>query len=236
MVEVRRSPILRTVPFLIAVCFVALPAHAKYSGGTGEPNDPYKIATAADLIALGETPADYDKHFLLTADIDLDPNLPGRRVFDRAVIAPDTYQKSADFEGTPFTGVFDGDGHTISNLTITGGSYLGLLGCLGRGEVKRLGILDVNIVGSGNNVGGLVGRNHESESTVTQCYSMGAVSGDSYVGGLVGLNCGTVTHCHSASSVSGDWAVGRAGGAQSRAVAAGGYCDAVLQHRCGQRQ
>ena len=31
-------------------------ATAKYSGGTGEPNDPYQIATAADLIALGETP------------------------------------------------------------------------------------------------------------------------------------------------------------------------------------
>ena len=55
-----------------------------------EPNDPYQIATAADLIALGETPDDYDKHFILTADIDLDPNLPGRKVFDKAVIAPDT--------------------------------------------------------------------------------------------------------------------------------------------------
>src|SRR4030042_2425791 len=62
----------------------------KYSGGTGGPNDPYQIATAADLIALGETPEDYDKHFVLTADIDLDPNLPGRKVFDCAVIAPDT--------------------------------------------------------------------------------------------------------------------------------------------------
>ena len=51
---------------------------------------PYQIATAADLIALGETPEDYDKHFILTADIDLDPNLPGRKVFDKAVIAADT--------------------------------------------------------------------------------------------------------------------------------------------------
>jgi hypothetical protein len=42
------------------------------------------IATAADLIALGETPEDFDKHFIIIADIDLDPNLPGRNVFDRA--------------------------------------------------------------------------------------------------------------------------------------------------------
>jgi hypothetical protein len=47
-------------------------AHAQYSGGSGTADDPYQIATAADLIALGETPDDYDEHFILTADIDLD--------------------------------------------------------------------------------------------------------------------------------------------------------------------
>ena len=30
----------------IVICFVCFPAWAKYGGGTGEPNDPYKIATA----------------------------------------------------------------------------------------------------------------------------------------------------------------------------------------------
>ena len=74
-------------------------ATAKYSGGSGEPNDPYQIATAADLIALGETPGDYDKHFVLTADIDLDPKLPGRKVFDKAVIAPDMDPVEVGFSG-----------------------------------------------------------------------------------------------------------------------------------------
>jgi hypothetical protein len=41
------------------------------------------ISTAADLIALGETPEHFDKHFIIIADIDLDPNLPGRKVFNR---------------------------------------------------------------------------------------------------------------------------------------------------------
>jgi hypothetical protein len=45
--------------------------HAEYSGGSGTAEDPYQIATAADLIALDETPDDYDKHFILTADTDL---------------------------------------------------------------------------------------------------------------------------------------------------------------------
>ena len=64
-----------TILVLLAVCLFGLPAYAKYSGGRGVPDDPYQIATAADLIALGETPTDYDKHFILTADIDLDPIL-----------------------------------------------------------------------------------------------------------------------------------------------------------------
>jgi len=64
---------------VLLVLTIVATATAKYGGGTGEPNDPYQIATAADLIALGETPEDYDKHFILTADIDLDPNLPGRK-------------------------------------------------------------------------------------------------------------------------------------------------------------
>lgn len=94
----RPSRTARMIPVLMVVCFLTLPAPAQYSGGTGEPNDPYQIATAADLIALGETPDDYDKHFILTADIDLDPNLPGGRVFDKAVIAPDTNPNDYPYE------------------------------------------------------------------------------------------------------------------------------------------
>ena len=58
-------------------------AYAQYGGGTGEPNNPYQIATAEDLMALGDSPEDYDKHFILTADIDLDPKLPGRKVLQK---------------------------------------------------------------------------------------------------------------------------------------------------------
>ncbi|HNS20642.1 MAG TPA: GLUG motif-containing protein, partial [Sedimentisphaerales bacterium] len=174
-------------------------ATAQYSGGTGEPNDPYQIATAADLIALGETPEDYDKHFLLTADIDLDPNLPGRKVFDKAVIAPDTIPGTAwDLDGTPFVGVFDGKGHTILHLTITGGSYVGLFGGLASGgEIKDLGVTDVNVTGD-NYVSALVGYN---DGTVSQCYSTGAVGGGNQVGGLVGHNAGGVHRCFSTGTV-----------------------------------
>jgi len=195
---------------VLLVLTLASTAPAKYSGGTGEPNDPYQIATAADLIALGETPADYDKHFILTADIDLDPNLPGRKVFDKAVIAPDVNDTNGGFDGTPFTGVFDGNDHAISHVTIDGKYLLGLFGRLGqlngpRGEVKKLGLVDVTIVGTGSVVGGLVGLNYGS---VVNCHSTGSVSGSDYVGGLVGDNWGSVTQCYSSGVVSGSSRVG----------------------------
>jgi predicted secreted protein len=205
MVEVRSSLILRTIPFLIAVCFFALPAYAKYSGGTGEPNDPYQIGTAADLIALGETPEDYDKHFILTADIDLDPNLPGGKVFDRAVIAP-VQSNPWDEEETSFTGVFDGKGHVISRLTITGQDDLGLFGQL-RGQARNLGIVDANVAGSGGEIGGLAGYVWP-DAEIVECHSAGTVRAGGQVGGLVGWNDGALTRCYSTSAVSGEWDVG----------------------------
>ena len=169
---------MRTILAALTMCLLAVPVQAKYSGGTGEPNDPYQIATAADLIALGDTPADYDKHFILTADIDLDPNLPGRKVFNRAIVAPAAESVTASgvpffFVETPFTGVFDGKGHTISHLTIWGSAYLGLFGCLDApASVSNLGLEAVEISGTGGIIGGLVGRN---DGSISNCCSTGSV-------------------------------------------------------------
>jgi hypothetical protein len=143
----------------LTICLIAIPTYAKYSGGTGEPNDPYQIATAEDLMLLGDSPDDYDKHFILTADIDMNPNLPGRKVFDRAVIAFDTNDIQSRFQGTSFTGVFDGKGHTISHLMIIGVGYLGLFGHFVGGSVSDLGLEEIDVNGTGVYVGGLVGYN-----------------------------------------------------------------------------
>jgi hypothetical protein len=191
---------------LIAFCFVCLPAVAQYSGGSGTADDPYQIATAADLMILGETPDDYDKHFILTADIDLDPNLPGRKVFDRAVIAPDANDAARTFRGPRFTGVFDGNGHAISHLTINGESYLGLFGTLGSGAmVSQVSLEAVEVNGTGDVVGGLVGYNN---GRVTTSYSTGTIAGTRYVGGGVGANYGSVTASYSTAAVVGYSGVG----------------------------
>lgn len=179
----------------------------RYSGGTGEPDDPYRIATAEDLIVLGEIPEDYGKHFILTADIDLAPNLAGRRVFDSAVIAPDTDTAQSRFQGTPFTGLLNGNGHVVSHLTVTGASYVGLFGQLGRGAmVFDLAVEAVDVNGTGDYVGGLAGEN---DGAIATCYSTGMVNGDQYVGGLVGSNDdGSVTSSYSDGAVSGNGYIG----------------------------
>jgi hypothetical protein len=131
---------MRALVVTVTMCLLILPAQAKYSGGNGTAASRYRIATAGDLLSLGDSPQDYGKYFVLVADIDLDPSLPGRKVFQRTVIAPNTDQgdRYLTFSGTPFTGSFEGAGHVISHLTITGGGYLGLFGQLGRaGEVRR---------------------------------------------------------------------------------------------------
>jgi len=175
----------------------------KYAGGTGEPDNPYQISTAEDLITLGENPEDYDKHFILTADIDLNTNLSDEKVFDRAVIAPDINDTETGFQGTGFTGVFDGNGHTISHLTIQGEGCLGLFGKLDSGSnVRNLGVVDVNITGSGLYAGGLAGQN---SGEISVCYSTGVVIAGRSVGGLVGYNSGNgiITNCASHCTVSG---------------------------------
>ncbi len=198
--------IFQAILVVVAAGAFPFPVHARYSGGSGTALDPYRIATAVDLLLLAYSPQDYDKHFLLTADVDLDPHLPGRRVWTRALIAPNSEADEWSFQGAPFTGVFDGNGHTISHLTGSGQNYLGLFGRLGNGaEIRNLSVMDVNIVGSGGYVGGLVGDNSGS---VIHCYSTGVVRGGDVVGGLIGRHGGTATNCHSTATVNGRYHVG----------------------------
>jgi hypothetical protein len=158
--------------------------------GRGTEQEPYRVDTADQLIILSRASAFWDEHLILGDDINLDPNLPGRQVFSQAVIRD-------------FSGVFDGNGHTISHLTIRGGSYLGLFGQTGSGaRISNLGLEAADVSGTGFCVGGLVG--YHSHGSITMSYSIGSVSGESGVGGLVGMNNGSVSNCYSTGSVVGD--------------------------------
>ncbi|MHC4867273.1 MAG: hypothetical protein ACYTEX_24630, partial [Planctomycetota bacterium] len=81
--------------------FISGSAWAKYGGGSGTAGDPYRISTAADMNAIGTNSGDFDKHFVVTNDIDMS-SIPGT-----------SYNLIY-----PFTGVFDGNNHTISNFSL----------------------------------------------------------------------------------------------------------------------
>ena len=193
---------MRRLLFALATCLLVLPAQAQYSGGSGTADDPYQIATAADLIALGETPDDYDKHFILTADIDLDPNLPERKVFDRAVISP----IECDIA---FTGVFNGDGHTLSNFSCssTDANSIALYGWV-QGQIINLGLVNPQVRAYGRDgVAPLVDT--LDGGTVSGCFVQGgSASGGQWVGGLVACNLGTIVNCYSLAAITGNRSVG----------------------------
>ena len=96
---------------------------------------------------------------------------------------------------TPFKGTFDGNGHKITGLKITSGSYIGLFGYVGAGAVIR----NVNLVGASvsgeSRVGALIGC-IVGDATVSNCSvdSTSVVVGTgSNTGGLIGEAAGTIT-------------------------------------------
>ena len=105
----------------------------------------------------------------------------------------------------PFTGTFDGDGHTVKGIYIDGDKdFLGLFGYLGsNGEIKNVGVVDSYIAGD-TYIGGVCGYNNGGK--ITSCYNTGSVmasvnNNDAYAGGVCGRNYGSITSCYNTGSV-----------------------------------
>ena len=134
------------------------------------------LANATDAETLG-------KNYKLSADLDL---------------------TSVSFSGIgtaehPFTGRFDGQNHTISNITVSGTDNVGFFGVIRGATIRSLNLTNVTITGK-EKVGGLVGyaqaaldKNDLSKNIanlIGGCTVSGTVSGEKQTGGLVGHNEG----------------------------------------------
>lgn len=187
-----------------AVSYPWLAWQIKYSGGTGEPNNPYRIATAEDLNNIRNHIEDFNKCFVLVSDINM-----ASFSYTTALIAPDINDSSGGFQGTSFTGIFDGNYCSISNLIIdTAGADNDFLGLFGRievpGQIKNLGVEDVNISGGDCSylLGALCGENRGG--SISNCYAAGSVSGSYYLGGLCGASFGSISNSYATGSITGD--------------------------------
>ena len=152
---------------------------AAFAGGTGTAEDPYQIANGAQLAYLassvnsGETYE--EKNFVLTANIDLNglPWTPIANSFSDALLGGSDYRI--------FAGNFDGNGYTISNVSIGSeaapleADVFGLFGAT-EGKISNLNLDTVSIHG------------------IAKIASIGAVVG--FAGGLVGYSGGSIENCH----------------------------------------
>ena len=159
------------------------------------------------------------------------------------VLTNDIDLSGSHWTSTKFDGVFDGNGHTIKNLT-------GENGLFSSAEmVKNVKLENVNISSTKNEVGGIAGSANITNCTITgkisstgnnvggvvgynyyrypkYCYSDVEVSGRSFVGGIAGwLNYSSATGCVSRGEVSGTSNVGGISGLQGNMISCASYAE-----------
>ena len=194
---------------------------AAFAGGTGTAEDPYQLANGAQLAYLassvnnGETYT--GKNFVLTANIDLNglPWTPIANSFSDALLGGANYRI--------FAGNFDGNGYTISKVSIGSettpfeSDVFGLFGAT-EGKISNLNLDTVSIHGvakitSGYVIGpagGLVGYSagsiencHVTGLTMDMNAQNGGIAGAYWIGGLVGALDGTqlINECSVSGSI-----------------------------------
>jgi len=156
-------------------------AHA-FAGGKGTEAEPYIIKTASHLKNVKNNLRAYYK---LGADISIKYDI-------WAPIGDRDY---------PFQGGFDGDGYTITGLTISRPqyNYNGLFGFVSTdGYIRNLHLTDVNVVGV-DITGSLVG--YTDKGAIENVHASGTVKGEDQVGGLIGYMERTSTLVSSSANV-----------------------------------
>ncbi len=177
--------------------------------GAGTLADPWKIMTIEDLASIGKTHVptgltwDYDDYYILNNDLDFNADgsysNPAAAGSDWNGDATDNalsikaqmttgvgWLPLADYDNTLFTGDFNGNGKTISNLFInrTGYDYQSLFGASDGATITDLTLASVNINGGGYTAA-FVGD--ATDTYLQLCSATGTVTGDyMYLGGLVG--------------------------------------------------
>ena len=170
-----------------------------FTKGNGTEDDPWLIENAEQLAYLAQQVnegTDYQwKHFRLVSDLDLSGE----------------EWTPIGTHGKSFRGGFNGDGHTITGMTITGkeNSYVGLFGeCYNftadSSYIKSVTVKRANISGK-SFVGAIAGEG----ANISDCYSIeNTIYAIRQVGGVCGSLTGSISGCYNSSSVSGNYAAG----------------------------
>ena len=168
----------------------------------------YTVIKTADELQAMEN--DLNGKYILMNDIDL-------AGYDWEAVGTWT---GSTVSSTAFTGELNGNGYVIKNLTINkpNKSSQGLFGIIDYGStISNLGLTNVNITGD-LQVGALVGYFYDGE--VTNCYSTGNISGNNYIGGMIGDSVGatTISNSYSTCNVKGKNNIGGLAGEHSNGI------------------
>jgi len=180
-----------------------------------DANGYYLIGTAAELYGFAElvNNGNATANGKLTADI----------VVNEKVLDANGEANTGNFvqwtpignydNRTTYSGTFDGQGHTVSGLYVSGsGGRVGFIGEVsGSAVVKDLGVVDSYFSSSHNFLGSIVGRvSYNSSVTLANVYSTSTVKGANWIGGLAGGGDGSVSVVNSyfAGKTSAGWSYG----------------------------
>ena len=148
-----------------------------FAATLGTEQNPYEISTATQLKAINNN---LSACYKLTANIDLNG---------------EDFTPLGNAESGTFSGIFDGNGFTISNLNVFSGKFAGLFGC-NEGTIKNVKLSGIYVYGT-RYIGGVVGQNTTLGSVFNCSVSSGDIEADDgineiYAGGIIGYNEGFV--------------------------------------------
>ena len=175
----------------------------------------YLIGNAAELYGFAElvNNGNATANAKLTADITVNENVLDANGEANTGNFVQWTPIGNDGNSTTYSGTFDGQGHTISGLYVSGsGWYVGFIGKVsGSAVVKNLGIVDSYFSSSNNFLGSIVGGvSYNSSVTLANVYSTSTVKGDNWIGGLAGGGDGSFSFVNSyfAGKTSAGWSYG----------------------------
>ena len=180
---------------------------SSFGGGDGSSGSPYLISTPEQLALLAyqvnEGGQSYNgEYFSITANLSLD-----KTVGSKVVWVP------IGKDNRPFKGTVNGNGHSVSEMTITATStsythYFGLFGTIEEGTISGLTVKGAAISLTASDwadVGGLIG---ECNDNLTDCHAVANITctntgnEEISVGGLAGsCTVSNVNHCSSSGSI-----------------------------------
>lgn len=174
---------------LLSICIFALAVSLSLFAGAAQ------IGSADELLTLMNTPSMWADDYTLTADINLSDATNGLS------------QAPIGSESIPYSGIFDGDGYTISGINISGAGNVALFGFASGATIKNLTV-EGTVSSTTNWAAGIIARVSAASITVENCVNRCTVSGVDAVGGIVGrlepgsLNA-TISGCKNEGTITG---------------------------------